>query len=153
MEDVSLPEVSLWSRARVTFGIWIHIMRWSQAIGVRLRGSQDFQAVPVGLLGAYLRAGSLPKKVTKVMKEMPQTARATVESVPIVKAALPTPAFSSCPGVDEGPIALPGSERQRNAHCARSDGPTNARPGTTVKNRKEWKYLAPGTFPKRGDNT
>jgi hypothetical protein len=65
-DDVTLPDVSFWSTARMPAGSLTHIKRYSQAMGVRLR------------------AGSLPKKVTEVMKEMPKMMSTMVVSVPMV---------------------------------------------------------------------
>lgn len=58
-------------------------------------GRQKGRGGPEGRGGeSYLRAGSLPKKVTKVIKEMPKMTRATVAKDPILKVALPKPASS-----------------------------------------------------------
>ena len=68
-EEYSLPEVSLWSRDISAFGVWTHIRRCRPAMGVCLFPFS--YAYSLGRLGtaAYLRAGSLPKKVTKVIKQ------------------------------------------------------------------------------------
>lgn len=63
---VRRPEVRRWSRLRIAFGIYTHIARCSQAIGV------------------CLKAGSLPKNATKTIKQMARTAREILVRGPIV---------------------------------------------------------------------
>lgn len=58
--------------------------RWSHAIGVFLRAGQLGRSHETLYGGVHLRAGSLPKKATNVMKEMTSTMSAMVVTVSMV---------------------------------------------------------------------
>jgi hypothetical protein len=50
------------------------------------------------VISTYLRAGNLPKNVTKVINEMPRTMSAIVVNVPILRVSLSTTASSEDDG-------------------------------------------------------
>lgn len=85
MDAPRRPPVISRSSDRIAFGKMTHMNRWSHDIGVFLsKGSVLIAPYGYARGFSHLRAGSLPKKATNVMKEMKSTMSAIAVMVSIV---------------------------------------------------------------------